>query len=51
MPTNTISVAKDKAPYRPEQLPSVLLNAEARTVEPEEGKDLYYEDDLVDRLM
>jgi hypothetical protein len=51
VPTNTISVTKDKAPYRPEQLPRVLLNPEARAVEPEEGKELYYEDDLVDRLM
>ncbi|KAG9238180.1 3-oxoacyl-synthase [Amylocarpus encephaloides] len=51
MPTNTLFVAKDRGPYRPEQLSQVLLNPEARAVEPEEGDELYYEDELVDRLM
>jgi len=46
--TNTLFVAKDKAPYLPEQLPRVLLNLEERAVEPEEDEELYYEDDLVD---
>ncbi|RDL38707.1 uncharacterized protein BP5553_03047 [Venustampulla echinocandica] len=51
MPTNTLFVAKDKAPYRPEQLSEVFLNPEARAVEAEQSEELYYEDDLVDNLI
>lgn len=51
MPTNSVVVAKEKAPYRTEQITKVFLNPEVRAVEAEEGDDLYYEDDLVDGLM
>lgn len=51
VPTNTVFVAKDKAPYRPEQLPTVLLNPEVRAVDKKDSEELYYEDDLVDNLI
>jgi fatty acid synthase subunit alpha len=51
MPTNTLFVAKDKAPYRPEQLQGVLLNPEVGILEAKEDEELYYEDELVDSLM